>query len=136
MNILYKQEKLPFTCRPAGAAQTGTILDIILWKNSTLGWKQIAKIWLKVGNGAIVNEIIWTDTAIRNRAATIDQKVHPSSQTGLQIEVSPINVKYSDKEDYKCSISGNSGSVSIGSESAPKTVRMKGKKNYNIQFHL
>jgi hypothetical protein len=37
-----------FTCRPAGAAQTGTILDIILWKNSTLGWEQIVKIWLKI----------------------------------------------------------------------------------------
>jgi hypothetical protein len=43
-NILYKQEKLPFTCNPTGvAAQTGLITDIILWKNSTLGWKEIVK---------------------------------------------------------------------------------------------
>ena len=137
MDVLYQQEKLPFTCSPTGvAAQTGVITDIILWKNSTLGWKQIVKIWFKVGNGAIVNEIIWTDTAIRNRATIINQKVYPSNQASLQIEISPINVKYSDKGDYKCSISGNSGSVSIDSESATKTVRMKNKKNYNIQFHL
>ena len=68
------------------------------------------------------NEITWTNTDIRNCTATINQNVHPSSQAGLQIEISYINVKYSDKGDYKCSISGNSGSVSVGSESVSKTV--------------
>ena len=134
--VMYQQEKLPFTCSPTGAALSGTITDITLWNNSTSGWKRIVKIWLKIENGQVVNEITWTNTDIRNRATIVNKKVHPSSQAGLQIEISPINVKCSDKGDYKCSISGNSGSVSIGSESAPKTVRMKGKKNYNIQFHL
>jgi hypothetical protein len=127
-DVLYKQEKLPFTCRPTGAAQTGTILDIILWKNSTLGWKQIVKIWLKIENGQVVNEINWTNTDVRNRATIINQKVSPSSQAGLQIEISPINVKYSDKGDYKCSISGTSGSIIIDSESTTKTVGMRGKQ--------
>jgi hypothetical protein len=125
---MYQQEKLPFTCSPMGAAQTGTITDIILSKNSTSGWKEIVRIWLKVENGAIVNEITWTNTDIRNRTTIINQKVSPSSQAGLQIEISPINVKCSDKGDYKCSINGNNGSISIESESAIKTVRMKGKK--------
>jgi hypothetical protein len=51
------------------------------------------------------------------------------SQAGLQSEISPIKVKYSDKGDYKCSISGNSGSVSIGSESGAKTVTITGAIN-------
>jgi hypothetical protein len=133
---VYQQEKLPFTCSPTGAALSGTITDITLWKNSTSGWNRIANILLGISNGQVENEIEWTNTDIKNRSTIINQKVYPSNQAGLQIEISPINVKCSDKGDYKCSISGNSGSVSIGSESAPKTVRMKGKKNYNIQFHL
>jgi hypothetical protein len=57
------QEKLPFTCNPTGvAAQTGLITDIILWKNSTFGWKQIVKIWLNSNNGVLVNEIEWINT--------------------------------------------------------------------------
>jgi hypothetical protein len=56
-------EKLPFTCSPTGAALTGTITDITLWKNSTSGWKEIVKIWLKIENGQVVNEI----TCIQNR---------------------------------------------------------------------
>ena len=126
--VLYQQEKLPFICSPTGAAVTGTITDIILWKNSTSGWKQIVKIWLNIENGTVVNEITWTDTDIRNRATIINQKVSPSNQAGLQIEISPINVKCSDSGEYKCSINGNSGSVNIGSESAPKTVAMRGKQ--------
>jgi hypothetical protein len=126
---MYQQEKLPFTCSPTGAALSGTITDITLWKNSTSGWKEIVKIWLKIENGLGVNEITWTNTDIRNRATTINQKVSPSSQACLQIEISPMNVKYSDKGDYKCSISGNSGSVSIGSESAPKNVAITGAIN-------
>jgi hypothetical protein len=46
----------------------------------------------------------------------------------LQIEISPISVKCSDSGEYKCSISGNTGSINIDSESAPKTVGMRGKK--------
>jgi hypothetical protein len=126
--VLYHQEKLPFTCSPTGAALTGTITAITLWKNSTLGWKEIVKIWLKIEDGQVVNEITWTDTDLRNRATIINQKVSPSNQAGLQIEISPINVRCSDKGDYKCSISGNSGSISIDSESAPKTVEMRGKQ--------
>ena len=125
--VMYQQEKLSFTCSPIGEAKTGTITDIILWKNSTLGWKQIVKIWLKIENNAVVNKISWTDTDVRNRATIINQKVIPSIQARLQIEISPISVKCSEKGDYKCSISGNSGSISIDSESATKTVRMKGK---------
>jgi hypothetical protein len=83
---------------------TGTITDITLWKNSTSGWNRIVKIWLKIENGLVVNEITWTNTNIRNRATIINQKVSPSSQAGLQIEISPMNVKFSDKGDYKCSI--------------------------------
>ena len=127
--VMYQQEKLPFTCSPTGAALSGTITDITLWKNSTSGWKEIVKIWLKIENGLGVNEITWTNTDVRNRSTIINQKVYPSSQAGLQIEISPIKVKYSDKGDYKCSISGNSGSVSIGSESVPKTVTTMGAIN-------
>ena len=126
---MYHQEKLPFKCSPTGTALSGTITAITLWKNSTSGWKEIVKIWLKIENSLVVNEITWTDTDIRNRATIINQKVSPSNQAGLQIVISPINVKYSDKGDYKCSISGNSGSVSIGSESAPKTVTTTGAIN-------
>ena len=128
MDVQYQQEKLPFTCSPMSRVLSGTILtDITLWKNSTSGWKQIVKIWLKIENGQVVNEITWTDTDVRNRATIINKKVFPSSQARLQIEISPISVKCSDKGDYKCSISGYSGSISIDSESATKTVRMKGK---------
>jgi hypothetical protein len=131
MNILYKQEKLPFTCNPTGvAAQSGFITDIILWKNSTLGWKQIVKIWLHLNNGVIVNDIKWINTDIRDRANINNQKVYPSNEAGLQIEISPINVKCSDSGEYKCSISGNSGSVSFDSDSAPKTVKMTGKQKF------
>ena len=128
MDVLYQQENLPFTCSPKSTVLSGTITDITLWKNSTSGWKEIVKIWLKIENVQVVNEITWTNTDIRNRATIINQKVSPSSQAGLQIEISPINVKCSDKGDYKCSISGNSGSVSISNESAPKTVGMRGKQ--------
>ena len=128
--VLYQQEKLPFTCSPTGAALTGTIAAITLWKNSTLGWKEIVKIWLKIEDGQVVNEITWTDTDLRNRATIINQKVSPSNQAGLQIEISPINVRCSDKGDYKCSISGNSGSISFASETAPKTVKMTGKQKF------
>ena len=129
--VIYHQEKLPFTCSPTDTALTltGTITDITLWKNSTSGWNRIVKIWLKIENGLVVNEITWTNTNIRNRATIINQKVSPSSQAGLQIEISPMNVKYSDKGDYKCSISGNSGSVTIGNESAPKNVAITGAIN-------
>jgi hypothetical protein len=58
--------KLPFTCNPTGvAAQTGLITDIILWKNSTSGWKQIVKIWLNSNSDGLVNEIEWINTDIR-----------------------------------------------------------------------
>ena len=127
--VVYQQEKLPFTCSPTGAALSGNITDITLWKKSTSGWNRIVNISLGVSNDLLVNEISWTNTDIRNRATIINQKVNPSSQAGLQIEISPINVKYSDKGDYKCSISGNSGSVSIGSESVPKTVAIMGAIN-------
>jgi hypothetical protein len=112
--VLYQQEKLPFTCSPTDAALSGTITDITLWKNSTSGWNRIVNISLGVSNDLLVNEISWTNTDIRNRAIIINQKVNSSSQAGLQIEISPINVKYSDKGDYKCSISVNSCSVNIG----------------------
>ena len=127
--VMYQQEKLPFTCSPTGAALTGTITDITLWKNSTSGWKEIVNISFGVSNDLLVKEISWTNTDIKNRAIIINQKVNPSSQAGLQIEISPINVKYSDKGDYKCSISGNSCSVNIGSESVPKTVVITGAIN-------
>jgi hypothetical protein len=131
MNILYKQEKLPFTCNPTGvAAQSGLITDIILWKNSTLGWKQIVKIWLNSNNGVLVNEIEWINTDIRDRANINNKKVIPSSQASLQIEITPTKVKCSDSGEYKCSLSGNSGSVSLASESAAKTVKMTGKQKF------
>jgi len=129
MDVLYQQDKLPFTCSPTGAALTGTITDITLWKNSTSGWNRIVRTWLKIENGQVFNEIEWANTDIRNRATIVNQKVSPSYQAGLQIEITPANVKYSDKGDYKCSISGNSGSVSISSESAPKTVAITGATN-------
>ena len=125
---MYQQEKLPFTCSPTGAALSGTITDITLWKNSTSGWKEIVKIWLKIENGQVVNEITWTNTDVKNRATMVNKKIYPSSQAGLQIEISPISVKCSDSGEYKCSISGNTGSINIDSESAPKTVGMRGKQ--------
>jgi hypothetical protein len=125
---MYQQEKLPFTCSPTGAALSGTITYITLWKNSTSGWKEIVKIWFKIENGQVVNEITWTNTDVRNRATIVNKKVHPSSQAALQIEISPISVKCSDSGEYKCSISGNTGSINIDSESAPKTVGMRGKQ--------
>ena len=127
--VMYQQEKLPFTCSPTDAALSGKITDITLWKKSTSGWNRIVNISLGVSNDLFVNEITWTNTDVRSRATIINQKVYPSSQARLQIEISPINVKYSDKGDYKCSISGNSGSVSIGSESVPKTVAITGAIN-------
>ena len=129
MDVLYQQDKLSFTCIPTGASLTGTITDITLWKNSTSGWNRIVRTWLKIENGQVVNEIEWASNDIRNRATIVNQKVSPSYQAGLQIEITPANVKYSDKGDYKCSISGNSGSVSISSESAPKTVTITGAIN-------
>jgi hypothetical protein len=134
--VMYQQEKLPFTCSPTGAALSGTITDITLWKNSTSGWKEIVKIWLKIENGQAVNEITWTNTDIRNRATIVSKKVHPSSQAGLQIEISPIIVKCSDSGEYKCSISGNTGSININSESAPTTVGMRGKQKLQQKVHL
>jgi hypothetical protein len=134
--VMYQQEKLPFTCSPTGAALSGTITDITLWKNSTSGWKEIVKIWFKIENGQVVNEITWTNTDVRNRATIVNKKVHPSSQAGLQIEISPISVKCSDSGEYKCSISGNTGSINIDSESAPKTVGMRGKKKLLQKVHL
>ena len=135
-DVMYQQETLPFTCSPTGAALTGTITDITLWKNSTSGWKEIVKIWLKIENGQVVNEITWTNTDVRNRATIVNKKVHPSSQAGLQIEISHISVKCSDSGEYKCSISGNTGSINIDSESAPKTVGMRGKKKLLQKVHL
>jgi hypothetical protein len=117
-----------------GAALTGTITDFTLWKYSASGWKRIVKISLGISNGQFVNEITLTNTEIRNRANIVYQKVYPSNQAGLQIEISPTNVKCSDEGEYKCSISGNSdsisGSVSLASESAPKTVAMSGKQKF------
>ena len=131
MNILYKQEKLPFTCNPTGvAAQEGLIADIILWKNSTLGWKQIVKIWLNSDSAGLINEIDWINTDIRDRVVINNQKVQPSNEAGLQIEINPIKVKCSDSGEYKCSINGNSGIVVFASESAPKTVKMTGKQKF------
>ena len=135
-DVMYQQEKLPFTCSPMGAALTGTITDITLWKNSTSGWKEIVKIWLKIENGQVVNEITWTNTDVKNRATIVNNKIYPSSQAGLQIEISSISVKCSDSGEYKCSISGNTGSINIDSESAPKTVGMRGKKKLKQKFHL
>ena len=128
--VLYQQEKLPFTCSPTGAALTGTITAITLWKNSTSGWKEIVKIWLQIENGQAVNRITWTNTDIENRATIINQKVSPSSEAGLQIEIGRFKVQCSDKGVYKCSISGNDniGSIKLDSESALKTVGMKGKQ--------
>jgi hypothetical protein len=94
------------------------------------------KIWFKIENGQVVNEITWTNTDVRNRATIVNKKVHPSSQAGLQIEISPISVKCSDSGEYKCSISGNTGSINIDSESAPKTVGMRGKKKLLQKVHL
>jgi hypothetical protein len=74
--VMYQQEKLPFTCSPTGAALSGTITDITLWKNSTSGWKEIVKTWLKIENGQVVNEITWTNTDIRNHATIVSKKVH------------------------------------------------------------
>jgi len=132
--VKYQQEKLPFTCSPTGAALIGTITDITLWKNSPSGWKRIVKISLGISNGQLMNEITWTYTDIRNRSNIVNQKVYPSNQAGFQIEISPTNVKCSDEGEYKCSISGNSdsisGSVSLVSESALKTVAMSGKQKF------
>ena len=136
MAVLYQQEKLPFTCSPTSRVLSGTITDITLWKKSTLGWMEIVKIWLKIENGQVVNEITWTNTDVRSRATIVNKKVHPSSQAGLQIEISPISVKCSDSGEYKCSISGNTGSINIDSESAPKTIGMRGKQILQQKVHL
>jgi hypothetical protein len=45
----------------------GLITYIILWKNSTSGWKQIVKIWLNSNSDGLVNEIEWINTDIRDR---------------------------------------------------------------------
>jgi hypothetical protein len=50
----------------------------------------------------VVNEITWTNTDIRNRATIVNKKVHPSSQAGLQIEISPISVKCSVDKEQPC----------------------------------
>jgi hypothetical protein len=71
---------LPFTCSPTSRVLSGTITDITLWKKSTLGWMEIVKIWLKIENGQVVNEITWTNTDVRSRATIVNKKVHPSSQ--------------------------------------------------------
>lgn len=137
MDVQYQQEKLPFTCSPTSRVLSGTTLtDITLWKNSTSGWKEIVKIWLKAENSQVVNAITWTDTDVRNRATIVNKKVLPISQAGLQIEISPISVKCSDSGEYKCSISGNTGSINIDSESAPKTVGMRGKQKLQQKVHL
>ena len=130
--VKYQQEKLPFTCNPMGSALTGTITDITLWKNSPSGWKRIVKISLGISNGQFVNEITWTNTDIMNRSNFVNQKVYPSNQADLKIEIRPTNVRCSDEGEYKCSISGYSdsisGSVRLVSESAPKNVAMSGKQ--------
>jgi hypothetical protein len=68
VEVKNQQEKRRFTCSPTGAALTGTITDITLWKYSASGWKRIVKISLGISNGQFVNEITWTNTDIRNRA--------------------------------------------------------------------
>jgi hypothetical protein len=125
---MYQQEKLPFTCSPIDEAKTGTITDIILLKNSTSGWKQIVWVYVNIENDNILNKITWTDNDIRNRATPINLRVNPVEQASLQIEISPSKVKCEDKGDYRCLIKGNSGSVSIDSESITKTVGMRGKQ--------
>ena len=70
--VMYQKESLPFTCSPTGAALTGTITDITLWKNSTSGWNRIVSISLGDSNGQVVNEIDWTNTDIRNRTTIIN----------------------------------------------------------------
>ena len=130
--VLYHQEKLPFTCSPTGAALSGTLSSISLLKNSTSGWKLIVKILLELENVTPVNKIKWDSTDIERRASVKNRKVFPSNESGLQIEISPIKVHCSDKGVYKCVISGNgnsaSDSVNLDSESAPKTVGIKGKQ--------
>ena len=124
--VLYHQEKLPFTCSPIGAALSGTLSSITLLKNSTSEWREVVRIWLKTEDGKVVDAISWTNTEIQNRATIINRKIDPSSQAGLQIEISPSSVKCSDSGVYKCSINGNGGA--FNSESAPITVRIKGKQ--------
>jgi hypothetical protein len=68
-------------------------MHITLWNNSTSGWKRIVKIWLKIENGQVVNEITWTNTDVRNRATIVNKKVHPSSQAApCKIELTNLNV--------------------------------------------
>jgi hypothetical protein len=50
--------------------------------------------------------------------------------------ITHISVKCSDSGEYKCSISGNTVSINIDSESAPKTVGMRGKKKLLQKVHL
>ena len=127
-DVLYQQDKLPFTCSPMGVAQTGTITEIILSKNSTSGWKQIVKVYFKVENKIIVNDLIWTDKDMRMRATLINMIVYPSSQARLEMEINPSDVKCSDKGDYRCLIKGTSGEISLDSKSTTKTVGMRGKQ--------
>ena len=126
---LYQQEKLPFTCSPTVEARSATITDITLWKNSTSGWEEIVKIWSKIEKSKVVNKIDWKNNDVKERATVINQKVSPSILAGLQIEIRPMNVKYSDKGDYKCSISGNSSSGCIDSESGSTHVTITGAIN-------
>jgi hypothetical protein len=69
--------------------------------------------------------IEWINTDIRDRVVINNQKVNPSNKAGLQIEINSINVKCSDSGEYKCSISGNSGSDKI----------WHGNYNYLSFFH-
>ena len=138
-DVLYKQEKLPFTCSPTSTVLSGTITDITLWKNSTSGWKPIVKIWLEIDSGQIVNAITWTDADIKNRATKINTNetlVSPTNKARLHIEIIPIKVECSDSGEYKCSISGNTGSINIDSESAPKTVGMRGKQKLQQKVYI
>ena len=126
MYVLYQQEKLPFTCSPIDAALSGTLSSITLLENSTSGWKEVVRIWLKTEDRKVIDAITWTNTDIQNRATIKNRLIDPSSQAGLQIEISPSSVKCSDRGAYKCSINGDGGALK--SESAPITVRIKGKQ--------
>ena len=130
--VLYSQEKLPFTCTPTTAAKTATstITDLILWKNSS-GWNQIVRVRLHVDqNGQSQNIINWIDNDMKSHATFEDDmlKVVPKSQALLKFEIMPDKVKCSYSGEYKCSLSGISDVPDYGGESAHKTVRMRGKQ--------
>lgn len=129
--VLYQQEKLPFTCSPIGDALTGTIADISLWKNSTSGWIQIVRIWIAADeNDVFQTNIKWTYSDIESRVNVTKKLVHPSRNAGLQIEIIKSKVKCSDSGVYKCVINGNlrDGIGSFNGNSTLKTVGMKGKQ--------